>query len=64
MDERKGQRHVLPKTQTTTITTMMAIIPPCDSLIPPESFPLAPASESPDPASPTSPAIGPVTKTC
>lgn len=56
---------LLPKTTTNTAQTIMAIIPPFEILIEPESGPAAPASESPDPAvEPASPAAGPSPGCC
>lgn len=51
---------VTPKTAAKTTTMIIAIIPPLDSVIPPEEGPAAPALLSPAPAEePASPAAGP-----
>ena len=57
------QGNVLPKITTQTTTTMIAMIPPLDMVIDPESGPAAPSSLSPvlEPADePASPAEGPL----
>jgi hypothetical protein len=51
-----------PNIQTDTAQTIIAIIAPLDSVMPPEELPDAPASESPVPVpadDPTSPGAGP-----
>ena len=55
--------YILPSITTQTMTTMIAIIPPFDMVMDPESVPEAPASLSPalEPADdPASPAEGPL----
>lgn len=56
------REHSPPKIQTDTAQTIIAIIAPFDSVMPPEELPAAPASESPPPVpadDPTSPGAGP-----
>ena len=60
---REDGKGLLPKMTTSTTHTIMAMIPPLDNVIDPESGPAAPAFESPallPPELPTSPAVGPL----